>query len=179
MRPFVVCAIAILCASCLGHGQDAHEPGDALGTFHVSGALSADTCQAAVLGVTPNWEFDVKLSRQGDTIYWLNGQEAIPGAIESDGKTFSFASGVEVPIEAGKGSLPGCTVLRSDAANGVLSSKSDDVKSFSVQMTFGYSVKSGSQCADVVGVEGGFTALPCNVGYGLNASRTVAPARPE
>ncbi|HEX3852604.1 MAG TPA: hypothetical protein VHW01_16665, partial [Polyangiaceae bacterium] len=77
MRLSVVCAFLFLCGGCVGHGQDAHEPGDRLGTYHVSGALMNDSCQAAVLGDTPNWAFDVKLSRQDDTLYWLNGEEAI------------------------------------------------------------------------------------------------------
>jgi hypothetical protein len=74
MRLDVVCAFLFLCASgagCIGHAQDAHEPGDRLGTFHATGTLVSDTCQAAVLGVTKDWAFDVKLSREGSTLYWL------------------------------------------------------------------------------------------------------------
>src|SRR5437868_1846065 len=103
MRQSVVCAILLLCSGCIGHGEDAHEPGDRLGTFHATGTLTRDTCQAALLGVTNSWAFDVKLSRQASTLYWLNGQEAIPGSIAKDGVTFDFTSGVEVTLQAARG----------------------------------------------------------------------------
>src|SRR3954464_14504251 len=116
MRQNVVCASLFLCASvlssliggCTGHAQDAHEPGDRLGTYHAAGKLVSDSCQAAVLGVSSEWQFDVKLSRESHTLYWLNGEEAIPGTIASDGVSFEFQSGVEVSLQAPKGSRPGC-----------------------------------------------------------------------
>ena len=174
MRLFA-CAILLLCASCVGRGQDAHEPGDRLGTYHASGALVSDTCQASVLGVTPKWAFDVKLSRQEGTLYWLNGEEAIPGTIAGDGKSFDFASGVEVTLAPTQGVNPGCVIDRADAATGKLSSSTTDVKSFSVDMSFTYAVQSGSQCAGFVGVEGGFAELPCKVSYSLQGTRTALP----
>src|SRR5450432_759331 len=175
MRLFVVCAILLLCAGCVGHGQDAHEPGDRLGTFHATGTLTSDTCQAALLGVTNNWAFDVKLSREADTIYWLNGAEAIPGSIAKDGTTFDFESGVDVTLQAAQGAQPGCVMASTDTANGVLGSSTTDVPSFSVDMSFGYAVAPGSECASWVGVQGGFAALPCAVSYSLTAKRTALP----
>src|SRR5258708_13120032 len=100
MRLCVVCAFLFLSSGCVGHAQDAHEPGDRLGTYHATGKLVNDSCQAAVLGVTSEWQFDVKLSRMTDTLYWLNGQEAIPGTIAKDGKSFAFPSGVDVYLQA-------------------------------------------------------------------------------
>jgi hypothetical protein len=175
MRLVAPCAFLFLC-SCLGHGQDAHEPGDALGTYHLTGTLVNDSCKAAVLGVTSDWQFDVELSREGSTLYWLNGQEAIPGTIASDGMSFDFESGVAVTLQAAQGAQLGCIVDRSDAANGKLSSSSTDVTKFSVNMSFAYSQESGTQCAGFVGVEGGFAGLPCTVSYTLTAVRTAPPA---
>ena len=176
MWPIALCAILLLCSSCVGRGQDAHEPGDRLGTYHATGALQADTCQAAVLGVTAQWAFDVQLSRQDDTLYWLNGQEAIPGTIASDGESFDFESGVQVTLAAAQGVNPGCIVNRTDAANGKLSSSSTtDVKSFSVNMSFTYAAQTGTQCGGFVGVQDGFAGLPCTVSYTLTADRTALP----
>jgi hypothetical protein len=178
MRLHVVCAFLFLCATgagCVGHAEDAHEPGERLGTFHAAGKLMGDTCQAAVLGVTNDWAFDVKLSRDGNTLYWLNGEEAIPGTISANGTTFGFQSGVEVTLQSARGAQPGCIILRSDVANGELSSKSTDVKGFDVDMTFTYSVKNGTQCAGYVGVQDGFAGLPCRVSYELKAQRTALP----
>jgi hypothetical protein len=175
MRPHVVCAILLLCTGCIGRGQDAHEPGDRLGTFHVTSALKRDTCQAALLGVTNDWQFDVKLSRQADTLYWLNGEEAIPGAIAKDGTSFSFESGVEVPLAAAQGARPGCVITRADSASGALGSSTTDVPSFQVELGFGYAVKPGSECSGWVGVQGGFASLPCTVSYSGSAKRTALP----
>src|SRR6478735_10047373 len=113
MRLSVVCALLFLCVpvlsgACVGHAQDAHEPGDRLGTYHATGKLVSDNCQAAVLGVSKDWQFDVKLSRESHTLYWLNGEEAIPGTIANDDVTFDFQSGVEVTLEPPRGVRPGC-----------------------------------------------------------------------
>ncbi len=186
MRLDVVCAFLLLCASglgsagCVGHGQDAHEPGDRLGTFHATGTLRSDTCQAAVLGVSNDWQFDIMLSREENFIYWYNGQEAIEGNIAANGTTFDFESGVEVTLQAAQGARPGCIIDRSDAANGELSSKSTDVKSFDVDMSFTYSVQSGAECSSYVGAAAasagsGFGSLPCSVSYSLTAQRTALP----
>jgi hypothetical protein len=177
MRLGVGCAMLVLCSGCLGHGQDAHEPGDRLGTYHVTGQLQGDTCQAEVLGVTSEWQFDVKLSRQSDTLYWLNGQEAIPGTIAKDGRSFDFESGVQVTLQAARAADPPCVVVRSDNASGKLSSSTDDVPSFAVDMSFGYAAlgASGLACAGFVSVAGGFAVLPCQVSYSLNGTRTALP----
>ena len=175
MRPIGVCALLFLCGGCVGHAEDAHEPGDRLGTYHATSALKGDTCQAAVLGASANWQFDVKLSRRASTLYWLNGQEAIPGTLERNGTTFSFESGVEVPLQAAQGVRPGCVVERTDSATGELSSKSTDVQTFTAELSFGYSVKSGTQCAGFIGVQDGFASLPCQVDYSVTAHRTSLP----
>jgi len=181
MRPYVVCAFLFLsCLSvgssgCVGHAQDAHEPGDRLGTYHATGKLVSDTCQAGVLAVSTDWAFDVKLSRNLSTLYWINGEEAIPGTIAKNGTSFGFESGVEVTLLAPKGVNPGCVIQRLDSASGELSSKTTDVPSFDIDMSFGYGAKSGSQCAGFVGVEDGFTSLPCTVRYAMSAKRTALP----
>ncbi|MEI9950494.1 MAG: hypothetical protein WDO74_16290 [Pseudomonadota bacterium] len=186
MRLSVVCASLFLSAcvfgglsgGCVGHAQDAHEPGDRLGTYHATGKLVSDSCQAAVLGVGSDWQFDVKLSRQSHTLYWLNGQEAIPGTIASDGVSFGFQSGVEVTLQAARGAQPGCVIERTDSASGALSSSSTtDVPRFEAEMSFSYAVKSGSECAGFVGVESGFLSLPCKVSYTLDAKRTALPPK--
>ncbi|HET7540439.1 MAG TPA: hypothetical protein VFK05_11230 [Polyangiaceae bacterium] len=179
MRPSVVCASLFLCApvaACMGHGQDAHEPGDRLGTFHATAKLVSDSCQAAVLGVSRDWQFDVKLSRESHTLYWLNGAEAIPGTIDQDGVSFGFESGVEVVLQPARGVQPGCVIERRDRASGKLgSSSTSDVPRFNADLSFDYDAKSGSACAGFVGVEGGFAVLPCAVEYTLDAKRTALP----
>jgi len=132
------------------------------------------------LGVNADWQFDVKLSRESHTLYWLNGAEAIPGTIAKDNVSFDFESGVEVTLQAPRGVRPGCIIQRSDAASGKLSSSStSDVRRFTAEMSFSYADKNSadhrSECAAFVGVEDGFSALPCRVSYTLKAERTALP----
>jgi hypothetical protein len=42
-------------------------------------------------------------------------------------------------------------------------------------LKFSYNAKSKSDCSAWVGVEGGFSALPCTVTYDLSGSRTEKP----
>jgi hypothetical protein len=157
------------------NGKDAKIPGEPLGTYHVVGSLDASTCGPGALGSSDVWEFDVKLSRDGNDLYWLNGQEAIYGRIAADGVTFAFDSRVEVPsVDPGPG-YPGCVVVRTDTASGKLSSASVDVTSFGGLLRFGYAPQAGSDCTPLVGVDGGFAGLPCEIGYDLAADRTETP----
>jgi hypothetical protein len=172
----VFCATtALACSDLAGGGKDAKIPGDALGTFHVIAALETSTCGPGALGSTDLWEFDVKLSRDGNDLYWLNGEEAIPGRIAADGTSFAFDTRAVVQaVPAGKGN-PGCAIVRTDTANGALSSTTTDVASFTGRMRFGYMPQAGSDCTPVVGVEGGFAFLPCEMSYLVKAGRTELP----
>jgi hypothetical protein len=166
---------SLACSDLAGGGKDAKIPGEALGTYHVIAALETSTCGPGALGSTDLWEFDVKLSRDGNDLYWLNGEEAIPGRIAADGTSFAFDTRAVVQaIPVGKGH-PGCAIVRSDTANGTLSSASVDVASFSGRMRFGYMPQAGSDCTTLVGVEGGFAFLPCEMSYLVKADRTASP----
>jgi hypothetical protein len=169
-------ALLLPLAACAAHGQDAHLPGDPLGTFHVTASLQSDTCKAAFLGVSDPWQFDVELSRKTNVLYWLNGAEAIPGDITGDGTAFSFQSGVEMAVVPPSSGRPGCTVARADAASGTLSSASTDVTSFESELSFEYRDAPSSDCSPWVGTGDGFAELPCTVQYSASAARTKAPA---
>jgi hypothetical protein len=167
--------LALGCSDVIGGGKDAKIPGEPLGTFHVIGHLETSSCGPGALGSTDLWEFDVRLSRDGHDLYWLNGAEAIPGRIAADGVSFAFDTRVAVEaIAAGKGQ-PGCAIVRSDTANGSLSSASTDVAAFSGRMRFGYMPSAGSDCGALVGVDGGFSSLPCEMSYLVDAVRTAPP----
>jgi hypothetical protein len=163
------------CSDLVGGGRDAKIPGEPLGTFHVIGQLEASTCGPGALGATDLWEFDVRLSRDGADLYWLNGAEAIPGRIAADGTSFAFDTRVAVAAIPAEKGHPGCTIVRSDSASGSLSSATTDVASFNGRMRFGYSPQAGSDCSAVVGVDGGFATLPCEMSYLIEATRTKLP----
>lgn len=175
MRPAPLVLAASLALGCGNLGKDAKIPGDELGTYHVIGRLETSTCGPGALGSSDLWEFDVKLSRDRGELYWLNGQDVVPGRVAADGVTFGFDTEVVIPVrDAGRGRL-GCTVVRRDTAAGTLTVSGAEVPSFAGRMRFGYTARESSDCSELVGVEGGFAFLPCEMSYDLTAVRTRAP----
>jgi hypothetical protein len=150
--------------------QDPHSPGEALGFYSVAGKLSDDSCGAETLGAPEEWSFEVKLSRDGTTLYWLNGREGIVGDIDKAG-SFSFETRVDVPLSETRGAVKGCTIERRDAAKGALT-KSEDA--LTLKLTYSYSEKSGSNCEEFVGVQAPTPnplPLPCTMTYSLSGKR--------
>ncbi len=174
MRRASALAWATLLLGCTDLGKDAKVPGDALGTFHVVGQLTASSCGPGALGSTDVWEFDVKLSKDGPDLYWLNGQEPIHGRIAADGVTFSFDTSAAIVLMEQKGAMPGCTIVRRDLASGTLSDP-DVVAGFEGIMRFGYAATAESACDELVLVDGGFATLPCEINYRMTAKKTEEP----
>ncbi len=163
------------CEQAFGDGRlDPHSPGSDLGTFHVDGALTSNTCGPGAFGAVPSWSFDVKLLRNENTLYWNNGQEIIPGILAADLVSFTFDTGVVVNMRAEEEVwLPPCSVRRLDHATGTLSSASDDVASFTGQIDYRFDVTSGSTCDDLWdGPEPIVLGLPCTLSYSLQGART-------
>jgi hypothetical protein len=159
----------------MGKAGDAKIPGDPLGSYHVVADLQGSTCGEGALGSKPRWEFDVKLSRQGSYLYWLNGREAISGTIASDGASFQFATRIKVEAsEAGKGRA-GCTIWRDDSAAGKFAGQGTEVPGFTGSLSFAYAPEANSDCSEWLGVSGGFVGLPCQMSYGIQATRTAVP----
>ncbi|HVJ17655.1 MAG TPA: hypothetical protein VM686_19675 [Polyangiaceae bacterium] len=171
-----ILTLGLLSVAC-GEGGHGGIPGEELGTYGVVGTLSSSSCGPDALGATDPWQFEVRLSKADRELFWLNGREAIAGRLSTDGVTFEFETRVEVealPAERGR---KACVVSRSDQAQGVLSAAAGDVLAFSGELAFGYSVLEDSDCSPLVGVTGGFAALPCSMAYALQAARTKEPER--
>ena len=173
MRTSLAALPCLVLLGCLDFGKvdDAKAPGDMLGTYQVSGKLGSSTCGDGALGAGQTWNFQVKLTRFANNIYWLNGQETLSGDIANDRRTFSIESRVEVPISAAGRGRPGCSVMRNDDAEGKLSDTGTDVESFEGSLTFRYEATSGSDCSDWIGSQGAVDSLPCSIRYDLDAER--------
>jgi hypothetical protein len=142
----------------------------------VEGTLASSTCGEGALGAGDTWNFQVKLTRFENDIYWLNGQETLVGDIRSDGRSFTIQSGVQVKVsEPGRGRA-GCVVNRLDNAKGKLSDSGKDVQSFEGSLAFHYDTADGSDCSDWIGSDGAPDLLPCAVTYDLEATRTGSGA---
>jgi hypothetical protein len=165
--------------------KDAHQPGDALGTFHVVGTRTTNQCGEGALGATATWEFDVDLARDEGAVYWDNGAQVLTGALDDDGVTFSIDATVVVDMrdEATAG-YPPCSIARTDAARCALDDAGDDVEAFSGTLRYDFAPTTGSSCGDLV-LNGAsefppagdpvFETLPCGMVYELAATRTAAP----
>jgi hypothetical protein len=115
----VTLALGALGSVACGDGRhDAKTPGEELGTFAMTGHLERDECEAAVLGVVDPWEFQVRLSRFVEDLYWLNGREAISGSLAPDERSFRFDTAVDVELIEPRRGRPGCTLTRRDRASG-------------------------------------------------------------
>ncbi len=148
--------------------QDPKAPGEVLGFFAVDGKLAGDSCGAESLAAPSNWSFEVKLSRSGSALYWLNGREAIVGEIDARG-AFAFTTLLELPLAAPRGAYKGCTILRRDSAAGSLAASQ---AALSAKLTYAYSQKDGSDCSELVtGTDGMPEALPCQLSYALRGER--------
>lgn len=171
----VLLLAAGLTAGCVAPGeqavddQDPHAPGDALGAFSVTGKLGPDSCGADSLNAPSKWDFEVKLSREGSTLYWLNGREAIVGDIEESGR-FSFATHLDLPITDTRGAAKGCTIVRTDSASGSLDQSQS---SFTGSLSYAYAATADSDCSALpLGANGLPLALPCSLTYSLSADRS-------
>jgi hypothetical protein len=179
------------CAEMFGDA-DAHQPGTALGTFHVVGAQTSNACGAGALGATPTWEFDVVLARDDGVLFWNNGANIIQGSLEDDLVSFSIEGRVVTNMRAGDlPPGPPCSIERRDLARGTLRGAGDEVDGFEATLSYGFTPTAGSRCGDLVlgvepGVESGvevepgstaavlFAALPCAIAYDLKATRRAS-----
>ena len=174
VRCFLWVACACATVGCVQPGdqtednQDPHQPGELLGFFSVTGKLGDDTCGAESLSAPPTWSFQVKLSREGTTLYWLNGREAIVGDIDSHG-AFAFETHLDLPLADKHGAAKGCTVVRSDSASGALTSSESSLQG---KLSYAYAATSDSDCREfVTGTSGLPVALPCSMTYALTGAR--------
>ena len=174
----VLLALAALLGGCVENqgelgSEDPRAPGEVLGFYRVAGGLSDDSCGAESLGAPSEWSFEVKLSRDGSTLYWLNGREGIVGDIDERGR-FSFETRIDVPLSETRGSVIGCIVERRDTAQGALSSSDEKL---TLELSYAYSAKPDSNCEDFVGIAAPTPnplPLPCSMTYSLSGARMAS-----
>ena len=175
LRLALLClAFALELSGCLNFRKvdDAKAPGDMLGLYHVTGKLDDSSCGAGALGSSERWNFDVKLSRFENDIYWLNGRETIVGDIGNDGLSFSILSETQTKISDPARGKAGCTVMRHDDAEAKLSDSGADVASFDGTLSFRYEAIDGADCSDWIGTEAAVDALPCSLRYDIDGERS-------
>ena len=141
----------------------------------MSGKLAASTCGDGALGAKDIWNFQVKLTRFENDIYWLNGQETLVGDIANDGRTFSIESGVQVKVsDPGRGQR-GCVINRRDEARGKLSDSGSEVEGFEGSLAFSYeAAKRRATAPTGSGPKARWTGSPAPSSYDLSGTRSGA-----
>jgi hypothetical protein len=172
MRRALLAAAGLWLTACSDAHHDAKVPGEPIGRFAITGKLERDECEAAVLGIVDPWTFELRLSRFARDLYWLNGREAISGALSGDERSFTFDTRIDVELEPARSvRRPGCTLTRRDVAEGALSPNAGAATRVSASLQFVYDIADGSDCSNIVGVSGGFSRLPCRVEFELSGPR--------
>jgi hypothetical protein len=157
-------------------GKDPYNPGTPLGTYHVVGKLLANECGAAgsVDGAPPaTWEFDVRLSRDQSTLYWVQGGLPVQGQLDAHAHAKMVSSDTRKIHDANpKQGVAYCGITRSDGLD--VTMNSDDA--FVGTLAYSFSASDGSDCTDQLSTAGGaFAALPCTTRYDLSGARTALP----
>jgi hypothetical protein len=142
--------------ACLGQ-----DPGTPLGTFSVTGALKTQTC-GSVMPADDPWAFNVRLSRTGDHLFWL--QAAAPplsGTIEPDGHVVLTTTETFV-LQEGDAGADYCGVIRSDDFEAMFDNPTTP-STFVGRIAYHYDLDQGANCPGMT--------LPCDVSYDLVAKR--------
>lgn len=154
-------------------------PGALLGDYAVTGQLLSSTCGEGALGSPESWSFAVRLTRQGDELFWGNGREFILGSVEGDTERFTLASELAVEIEPPRPSAPGCTVWRRDAITGEFTGLAGEASGFEGDLAYDFTAAEGADCSGFVGSPDGLVALPCQMRYALVAERVDPAVTPQ
>lgn len=178
----------LLSTALLGGCNDATE-GERLGLYSVLATRSQNTCGSQMSGKLQSARFNVALSLRQGVLRWTpEGAVAAAGSYDAFQGTFRIA--VESTTQAiapdRRREIAGCVLRRVDVIEGSVTAASDagvpadthegadagtTVTGFRARETIAYGSERGD-CAALIGVGAGQAlALPCVVGYDLEATR--------
>lgn len=161
-RTFVLVALAL--GACAGD-RDQRAPGEKLGTFVVQGKLLGTTCGKA----DPTLRYEVGLSREGDTLYWLQGPSPIPGTIDASRRVrIEATASAKVVAEDRASGSPGCTLERRDTLSAALDG--EPIRGFSGAIVYRFGVVEGDCMSELSSQGGDYATLPCTMTYEVVAT---------
>jgi hypothetical protein len=160
-------------------GKDPYRPGTAIGTFHVEAKRTANSCGDSAVPPDP-WKFDVRLSRDQRTLYWVQGGLPVSGTLdeakpEAPRATMRSSDTRTVRAADPKRGLGPCSLTRDDTLEATLARGAGaeaDFETFTGTLGYRFSPTGDSDCADaIVGPGGdGFADLPCEIRFELTGA---------
>ena len=176
MRLFARLALAALAlAACTG--KNPYAPGTTIGTFRLTGQRGAATCGDAADAPNP-WTFDVRFSRDGATLYWLQNRAPVSGAVGADRKVHLETSDTRTStVTLRKGAPPvSCTVTRTDAFDAVLGpdeplgdAGTGGFSSLTGTLRYSFAADDPEACAAIG--DPSLSVMPCELVYAVSGSK--------
>lgn len=176
-------ARAIAVWVCLLGGCAPQYPGEALGSFDVTGHLEANACGAAAVPALDPLRFAVELRVRGAEAFWRRPDFPVVSGSARDG-TYRFRTQARIVALAGDPDPdfghPGCTLLQTETVEVTiegtdLDAGSPDAGPTTLTLTgtnaIDFTPEPGSDCAPLASAAGGpFLALPCGLDYALEGT---------
>lgn len=178
-------ALGLLLSTVLLGGCDDGTEGERLGVYSVIATRTQDTCGSQLSGKVQRAQFNVVLSLRQGVLQWTPaGANAASGTYDVFQGTFRIAVEASTQMIAPdrRREFPGCVLRRVDVIEGAVTSSADAgatanvdggtvLTGFQAQETIAYGTERGD-CSPLIGVGGGQAfALPCTVGYRMEATR--------
>lgn len=138
-------------------------------SFTIEASLEDNTCGAGAVEASETVETAVRLTISGDTLVWRgdDGGTPLSGLVE-DGE-FSIAETDTFTLIEGTEHAAGCIVQRLTRYEGTIEESAGRITDVSGSILFRYAEAVDHDCDALVGAEGGFENLPCEVTYGFTA----------
>ena len=164
LRLLLPLLVAASLAACSGT-RDVREPGEKLGTFIVNGKLVATTCGKA----DPTFRYEVRLSREGDKLYWAQGSTLVVGSIDGASVRMEATTSTQVTPKDERSGFPGCTMVRRDTLAAEL--EGDPVQRLTGAIVYAFDVGQGDCAGELAAVGGDYATLPCTMTYEVDGAQ--------
>jgi hypothetical protein len=134
--------------------------------FNVIASLSSSTCGAAVT-VKESEEFQVRVTESDGTLTWYDSEtgDTMQGSITNEAFTLAKVNVYSVTSSAVEST--GCAVRRHDAYAGTITKSGTSMTKLTATVDSTYEEATGYNCDSLIGADGGFTDLPCEIKYSL------------
>ncbi len=180
MRAAFLCDVVLLaglagalsgCPEMFGPNEPQH-PGKDIGVFTVHATLAESSCGIGAFESQESWDFQVRLSREGKTLYWNNGAQYLQGKVQDDNASFSFEYQQVIKIDSRINPRYPCMLERADSAQGLLKGTSAETQAFTGVLRYAFTPQGKSDCTDALADQGALT-LPCAIIYDMKGTKTA------